>query len=171
MSVLITGLLIIAAAVAGAPIAGFVIVSIASRCEDSKWSLGGPPPGLIQAAARRILNFHSDDRADGSLLGREVLEHQGVLGRDKVAERHLIKRKLPEEREHPVVVDLRSARQADLFDFPAARLSQSVADLPNKSLLRLELKARRNGKGTYRAHRHILDPTVLTHRVVRPFSD
>src|SRR5215471_17650776 len=32
------------------------------RCEDSKWSQSRPPPGLIQAAARRILNFHSDDQ-------------------------------------------------------------------------------------------------------------
>ncbi len=56
MNPLFTGLLIIATAVAGAPVAGFVIVSIASRREDSKCSLGGPPPGVLEAVARRILN-------------------------------------------------------------------------------------------------------------------
>jgi hypothetical protein len=70
MNVLITGLLIVAAAVTAAPMTGFVIVSIASRRGDSKWSLGGPPKGVIEAAARRILNFHSDDRLPTSRTSR-----------------------------------------------------------------------------------------------------
>src|SRR5215469_2329919 len=112
---------------------GLVSCGWGTRGQDS--AQDGPPSGITAVRA--------------SLLRGQVLEDQGVLGRDEIAERHLVKRKLPEEREHPVVVNLRSARQADLFDVPAARLSQSVADLPNKSLLRLELKARRNGKCAY----------------------
>src|SRR5215472_5014009 len=110
-------------------------------------------------------------REPRTLLRRQVLEHQGILGRNEVAERNLVKRKLPEEREDPVVVDLRSARQANLFDFPAASLSDGVADLPDQPLLCLELEARWDGKGAYRAHWHVLDPAVLAHGFVHPFPD
>src|SRR5215471_853832 len=71
----------------------------------------------------------------GSLLRGEVLQDQGIFGRDEVAERNLVEWELPEEREHPVVVDLRSAWQADLLDFPAAGLAEGIADLPDQSLL------------------------------------
>ena len=50
-------LLIIGTAVC-TPVAAAVLVSVASRCEESAWTLGGPPPGLVQAAGRRILAFH-----------------------------------------------------------------------------------------------------------------
>src|SRR5215467_6523349 len=66
-----------------------------------------------------------------SLLRRQVLKDQGILGCYEIAERHLVKPKLPEECEHPVVVNLRSAWQVNLLDFPAARLANRLADLPN----------------------------------------
>src|SRR5215471_13547631 len=106
-----------------------------------------------------------------SLLGRQVLEHQGILGRQQVAEPHMVKRKVPEERENPVVVDLRSAWQANLLDFPAACLSDGVADLPDQPVLGVGLEAGRDGEGADRAHGHVLDPAVLAHRFVRPLPD
>jgi hypothetical protein len=55
--------IIIIAAVVSLPMAAIVVVSIASRREDAAWSLGGPARGPVQAAARRLLDFHSEDPA------------------------------------------------------------------------------------------------------------
>lgn len=52
--------LFIIAAVVSMPIAATVVVSIASRREDAAWSLGQPPQGLVQAAARRVLDFSTE---------------------------------------------------------------------------------------------------------------
>ena len=52
--------LFIAAAVVGLPIVATVVVSIASRREDAAWSLGQPPQGMVQAAARRVLDFSTE---------------------------------------------------------------------------------------------------------------
>ena len=60
---MIIALFIIAAAVVSMPIAAIVIVSMASRREDAAYSLGDPAPGLVQAAARRLLDFHTEDPA------------------------------------------------------------------------------------------------------------
>src|SRR5207247_1695878 len=106
-----------------------------------------------------------------ALQRRQVLEHQGILGRKKVTERHLVKRKLPEEREDPVVVNLRPAWQADLLDVPAASFPDRVADPLDQCPLGAELEARWDGEGADRAHRHALDPAILAHRLVRPFPD
>src|SRR5262245_59939341 len=106
-----------------------------------------------------------------SLLRGQVLEDQGILGRNEVAERHLVKRKLPEERENPVVVNLRTAWQADLLNFPAAGLADRVADLPDQSLLGVVFEAGWDGERADRAHRYVLDPAILAHRFVRPFPD
>src|SRR5262249_10118748 len=70
-----------------------------------------------------------------SLLRGQVLQDQGILGGNEVAERHHVQRKLPEERENPVVVDLRPAWQANLLNVPAAGLADRVADLPDQFLL------------------------------------
>jgi len=48
-------LLVAGAVIAGAPIAGALLVTIASLREDAKRSLSGRPPGLLEAAARRLL--------------------------------------------------------------------------------------------------------------------
>ena len=53
-------LLIVAAVGVSAPVVGCVLISVASRREDSECSLGNRAPGHVQAWARRILGFHSD---------------------------------------------------------------------------------------------------------------
>src|SRR5215831_5031503 len=105
------------------------------------------------------------------LLRGQGLKDQGILGGNEIAERYLVKRKLPEERENPVVVDLRSAWQGNLLNFPAARLADRVADLPDQFLLGVVFEARWDGERADRAHRYVLDPAILAHRFVRPFSD
>jgi len=57
--VLIIALFVITAVAVSAPIVAAVLVSVTSRREDSEWTLGGPAPGVVQAAARRIVDFHS----------------------------------------------------------------------------------------------------------------
>src|SRR5215469_12225475 len=49
--------------------------------------------------------FSSITAGSGSLLRGQALEDQGILVRNEIAERHLVQRKLPEERENPVIVD------------------------------------------------------------------
>ena len=66
-----------------------------------------------------------------SLLRGQVLKDEGILGRNEVAERHLVKRKLPEERENPVVVNLCSAWQVNLLNFPAASPADRLTGLPD----------------------------------------
>jgi len=53
--------LLVIAAVVGLPILAVVLVSVASRREESAWSLRDPAKGLVQATARRIVDFHSED--------------------------------------------------------------------------------------------------------------
>jgi len=48
-------LLVLAAAVVGAPIAAAVLVSLASRREDARHSLAGTAPSWVTMAARRLL--------------------------------------------------------------------------------------------------------------------
>jgi hypothetical protein len=52
-------LIIIAGAVASAPIVGTILVGVASRREESSWRLGGPAKRPLDAAARRVMDFHS----------------------------------------------------------------------------------------------------------------
>jgi len=56
---MIIALLIMAGAAASAPIVAAVVVSVASRREDRGWTLGGPAVGM-RAAARRIVDFHTE---------------------------------------------------------------------------------------------------------------
>jgi len=41
------------------PLIATMLVSVASRREDSEFTLGGPAPGPTEAFGRRILGFHS----------------------------------------------------------------------------------------------------------------
>ena len=52
-------LLVAAAVVVGAPLAAAMLVTVASHHEDSAHTLGGRPPGLLTAAARRLLSMPS----------------------------------------------------------------------------------------------------------------
>jgi len=56
-------LFVIIAAVVCVPLVGIVLVSVASHREESALSLGNPTQGIVQAAARRLLDFHSEDPA------------------------------------------------------------------------------------------------------------
>ncbi len=51
-------LLVIAAIAVSLPMAGIVVVSLASRREDAAQSLSSRPSGAIQIAARRVVGFH-----------------------------------------------------------------------------------------------------------------
>jgi len=42
------------------PIVAIVLVSVASKREDAAGTLGGPAKGVIQLAARRVLDYRSD---------------------------------------------------------------------------------------------------------------
>jgi hypothetical protein len=57
-------LLVVAAVVVAAPLAAAVLVTVASLREDSARSLAGRPPGLLAAAARRLLCLRTNP-ADG----------------------------------------------------------------------------------------------------------
>jgi hypothetical protein len=57
--VIVMLLVVIGVVVTGGLTAAVVVVSVASRSEDRRWSLAGPAPGEAAAAARRIVNFHS----------------------------------------------------------------------------------------------------------------
>lgn len=60
---MIIALFVIAAAVMCVPIAAVVLVAMASHREESALSLDKPARGVTQLAARRLLDFHSDDPA------------------------------------------------------------------------------------------------------------
>jgi hypothetical protein len=49
--------------VVSAPLVGVVLVSLASRREDSAHSLAGRPSGALEAMARRLVGFHGDTAA------------------------------------------------------------------------------------------------------------
>ncbi len=55
---------VVAAVVVSLPVAAIVLVSLASRREDRKLSLGGPAGGRLQRTARRILDFSTESGSD-----------------------------------------------------------------------------------------------------------
>jgi hypothetical protein len=52
------------AVVVSLPVAAIVLVSVASKREDQRFSLGRPAPSPVQRTARRILDFSTETRAD-----------------------------------------------------------------------------------------------------------
>jgi hypothetical protein len=55
-----------------APLAAMVLVSIASRREESAYSLSGQAPGPITAVARRLLAYRSDSVAPQRRRSRRI---------------------------------------------------------------------------------------------------
>ena len=58
-------LLVAGALIVGAPILAAMLVSVASLREDAARSLGGRPPGVLAATARRLLSLRADGRSVG----------------------------------------------------------------------------------------------------------
>jgi hypothetical protein len=56
---MITLLTVIAALIAGAPLAAVVLVTVASRREETALSIAGRAPGPLTRAARRVVAFHA----------------------------------------------------------------------------------------------------------------
>ena len=76
-------LLVIAIAAVTAPVVGVLLVSHASRREDAAFSLSRQPSGVLQAATRRLLNFHGDGIGrPGSQGGTGARPGGGWLGGD-----------------------------------------------------------------------------------------
>jgi hypothetical protein len=60
---------VIAVVVVIPPIIAVALVSLASRREDSAWTLAGPAPSPVQAAARHIVGFHAQGIRHPQLTG------------------------------------------------------------------------------------------------------
>jgi hypothetical protein len=56
----------IIAVVVSLPVAAIVLVSVASRREDHRYSLGGPAEGRVEQTARQIVDFRTETRYDWS---------------------------------------------------------------------------------------------------------
>ena len=74
-------ILVIVGAAAAVPIAVVLMVSVASRREDSTGSLNGQPRGPVQATARRILGFHSEGLYP-PVRGRQPRARAGIAASD-----------------------------------------------------------------------------------------
>jgi hypothetical protein len=79
-------LLVIAIVAVTAPVAGVLLVSHGSRREDAAFSLSRQPSGVLQAATRRLLNFHGDGigrpASQGGTGARPGNQPGGWLGGD-----------------------------------------------------------------------------------------
>jgi hypothetical protein len=73
-------LLVIVVAAVGASLAAVVMVSLGSRREDSAHSLASGPSGALEAAARRLVGFHSDGVAHQSGRRGAAGAHRGAVG-------------------------------------------------------------------------------------------
>jgi hypothetical protein len=54
-----TTLILIAVISASSPVVAIVLFSVASRKEDSAWTLGDPAPDAFTAVGRRMVGFHT----------------------------------------------------------------------------------------------------------------
>jgi len=57
---IITVLVLVTIAAISVPLAAVVLVTAGSRTEEADWTLKGPPPGPVRAAARWIVGFRGD---------------------------------------------------------------------------------------------------------------
>lgn len=67
----------IAAIIVSAPIVATIVVAVASKREDRKWSLGGPARSQADALARRIVAFDAESiewpRSKAQLQAEEAI--------------------------------------------------------------------------------------------------
>lgn len=108
---MLIALVIVTAVVVSAPIVACLLVSVASKREDSAWSLGEHAPGSVQVAARRILDFHTD--APSSLGRTRGAGDPGLerLPRLRVAGRPIRRLDMPEPTaaSKPAHLDIRTS--------------------------------------------------------------
>lgn len=69
-------LLVAGAIIVGAPLAGALLVTIASLHEDSERSLSGRPPGHLAAAARKLLGLRA---GPGHVTGQYLSRPRSAL--------------------------------------------------------------------------------------------
>jgi len=77
-------LLAAAAVVVAAPLVAAVLVTVASLREDASRSLGGRPPGVLTAAARRLLGVRTRASADSRAGPRHEAGPPPVDGTDEL---------------------------------------------------------------------------------------
>jgi len=70
VEVIVVLLVLLAALVAGLPLTAVVLVTVASRQEESARSMAGRAPGRLAGAARRLLAFSAVGIARPASLGR-----------------------------------------------------------------------------------------------------
>jgi hypothetical protein len=77
------------------PIVAAGLVAVASRREDSAWSLDGPAPGPVAAAARRVVAFRTQ------AIAWPRPQHRARVHRPQPADGH-VRSPLPAQTHRPV---------------------------------------------------------------------
>jgi hypothetical protein len=75
-------LIVIAAILTSAPIVAAGLVSVASRREDTDWSLARPACGWVEAAARRVVGFDAESVTWPRSKARRHAERRSVAAVD-----------------------------------------------------------------------------------------
>jgi hypothetical protein len=98
VNMMIILLTVIAIVIAGVPLAAVVLVTVASRREETALSIAGRAPGRMERLARKLLAFQAVGirrpacraRARGRRRGAGPSRQDGVHRADTAARRHLV---------------------------------------------------------------------------------